>query len=212
LSHVRGCTGIRIRCKEDVMNAVPHTQPQPDIDALLAELYAFGERAGGMWNIGPEGGAFLAWLVGLLGAHRALEIGTSNGYSGIWLARALRRTGGALVTLEVEPRKIEMAHANFERAGVSDVITLVAGPAVASLQALGGTFELVFIDADKPQYPDYLREARRLLAPGALIVADNLTTHPEETAPYRVAVAADATLESVEVPLGGGLLVSRVVG
>jgi predicted O-methyltransferase YrrM len=183
-----------------------------DIDTLLAELYEFGERAGGMWNIGPEGGALLAWLVGLLGARRVLEIGTSNGYSGIWLARALQRTGGALVTLELEPRKIAMARENFTRAGLADAITVVEGPAVASLKALGGTFELVFIDADKPQYPDYLREVRRLVAPGAVIVADNLTTHPDETAPYRAAVAADGTLASVEIPVGGGLLVSRVVG
>jgi predicted O-methyltransferase YrrM len=184
---------------------------QVDVDALLAELYDFGERTGGMWNIGPEGGAFLGWLVGLLGARRALEIGTSNGYSGIWLARALRRNGGALVTLELEPRKIAMARENFARAGLEDAITLVEGPAGASLKALGGTFDLVFIDADKPQYPDYLREARRLVAPGAVIVADNLTTHPDETAPYRAAVAADSALESVDIPIGGGLLVSRVV-
>lgn len=185
---------------------------EPNIDVLLDELYAFGEREGGMWNIGPEGGALLAWLVGLLGARRALEIGTSNGYSGIWLARALRRAGGALVTLELEPRKIAMARANFARAGLDEVVTIVEGPAVASLRALGGTFELVFIDADKPRYPDYLREARRLVAPGAVIVADNLATHPVETAPYRALVAADAGLESVEISVGGGLLVSRVAG
>ena len=187
-------------------------QPESDVDALLAELYEFGEREGGMWNIGPEGGALLAWLVGLLGARRALEIGTSNGYSGIWLARALRRNGGALVTLELEPRKIVMARVNFTRAGLADDITLVEGPAGASLAALGGTFDLVFIDADKPQYPDYLREVRRLVAPSAVIVADNLTTHPAETAPYRAAVAADSLLESVDIPVGGGLLVSRVLG
>jgi predicted O-methyltransferase YrrM len=126
------------------------------------------------------------------------------------LARALRRNGGALVTLELEPRKIAMARENFARAGLAESITLVEGPAVASLKALGGTFELVFIDADKPQYPDYLRDARRLVAPGSVIVADNLTTHPDETAPYRAAVAADSTLASVDIPVGGGLLVSRV--
>lgn len=181
-----------------------------DIDALLAELYTFGEREGGMWNIGPEGGAFLAWLVGLLQARRVLEIGTSNGYSGIWIARALEETGGALVTLEVEPRKIAMARENFARAGLSERITLVEGPALRALAALGGTFELVFIDADKPEYIDYLREVRRLVAPGAVIVADNITTHPDETADYRAAVLADPTLHSIALPIAGGLLVSRV--
>jgi predicted O-methyltransferase YrrM len=182
-----------------------------EIDRLLDELYAFGEREGGMWNVGPRGGAFLAWLVGLLGAQRVLEVGTSNGYSAIWLARALAGTGGTLVTLEVDPRKIAMARDNVARAGLDERVTIVEGPAVASLLVLGGTFELVFIDADKPRYPDYLREVRRLVAPGSVIVADNMTTHAEETASYRAAVAADAALESVALPIGGGFLVSRVV-
>jgi predicted O-methyltransferase YrrM len=183
-----------------------------DIDRLLGELEAFGEREGGMWNVGPEGGAFLAWLVGLLDARRVLEVGTSNGYSAIWMARALERTDGELVTLEIEPRKIEMAQENLTRAGLERRVTIVEGPGVASLRALGGTFDLVFIDADKPQYPDYLREIRRLLAPGSVIVADNFITHPDETAPYRDAVTAADDLESVDVPVGGGFLVSRVLG
>jgi predicted O-methyltransferase YrrM len=164
-----------------------------------------------MWNVGPQGGAFLAWLVGLLDAQRVLEIGTSNGYSGIWLTRALVTTGGGLVTLEVEPRKIEMARQNFKRAGLDQHITLVEGPALGSLPALGGTFELVFIDAHKPEYADYLRELRRLVAPGSVIVADNITTHPEETAPYRAAVTTEASLDTIELPLAGGFLVSRVI-
>ena len=183
-----------------------------DIDALLEELQAYGEREGGMWNVGPVGGALLAWLVGLLGARRALEIGTSNGYSAIWLARALRANGGALVTLELEPRKIAMAHENIARAGLREIVTIVEGPALASLATLAGTFELVFIDADKPHYLDYLRAARRLVAPSSVIVADNMTTHPQETAPYRAAAAADAGLASVALPVAGGLLVSRVLG
>jgi predicted O-methyltransferase YrrM len=183
-----------------------------DVDALLDELYVFGEREGGMWNIGPEGGAFLAWLVGLLDAKRVLEIGTSNGYSAIWLARALQRTGGGLVTLELEQFKVDMANANLARAGLDGLVTIVEGPALAALPVMTGPFELVFIDAHKPEYAAYLRETRRLTKPGSVIVADNMTTHPEETAPYREAALADAGLESVALPIGGGLLVSRVVG
>ncbi len=181
------------------------------VDELLDELYEFGRREGGMWNVGPEGGALLAWLVGLLGAKRALEIGTSNGYSTIWLARALSEAGGELVTLELEPVKVEMARANLKRAGLDRLVTIVEGPAAASLKVLGGPFDLVFIDADKPQYPDYLREVRRLVAAGSVIVADNMTTHPEETELYRSMADADPGLESVLLPVGGGLYVSRVV-
>lgn len=182
-----------------------------DVDELLTELYEFGRREGGMWNVGPEGGAFLAWLVGLLGAKRVLEIGASNGYSTIWLARVLSQSGGELVTLEVEPVKIEMARANLKLAGLDRLVTIVEGPATASLKVLGGPFDLVFIDADKPQYPDYLREVHRLVTVGSVIVADNMTTHPEETESYRAMADADAGLESVLLPVGGGLYVSRVV-
>jgi predicted O-methyltransferase YrrM len=186
---------------------------QADIDGLLAELEELSEREGGMWNVGPEGGAFLAWMIRLTGATRVLEVGTSNGYSAIWMGRALRQVSadGALVTLEIEPRKIAMAHANIRRAGLQRTVMIVEGPGVASLQALGGAFDLVFIDADKPQYVDYLREIRRLIHPGSVIVADNMTTHPDETGPYRAAVAADETLDSVAVPVGGGFLLSRVI-
>lgn len=179
------------------------------IDALLTELEEFGRREGGMWNVGPEGGALLAWFVRQLDAQRVLEVGTSNGYSAIWLARALRETGGALVTLEVEPRKIAMARENLEKADLDALVTIVEGPAVESLKALGGTFALVFIDADKPQYPDYLREVARLTGPGSVIVADNIATHAEETAAYR-AVADELGLDSVAIPVAGGFLVSRV--
>jgi predicted O-methyltransferase YrrM len=186
---------------------------QADIDGLLAELEELSEREGGMWNVGPEGGAFLAWMIRLTGATRVLEVGTSNGYSAIWMGRALRQVSadGALVTLEIEPRKIAMAHANIRRAGLQRTVMIVEGPGVASLQALGGAFDLVFIDADKPQYVDYLREIRRLIHPGSVIVADNMTTHPDETGPYRAAVAAGETLDSVAVPVGGGFLLSRVI-
>jgi predicted O-methyltransferase YrrM len=183
------------------------------LDMLLRELEERNEREERLMLVGPDGGAFLAWLIGLLGARRVLEVGTSSGYSALWMARALQRVGpgGVLVTLEVDPTKIAMAHEHFRRAGLAGVITLVEGPGVTSLAALGGTFDLVFIDADKPQYPDYLREARRLSHPGTVIVADNITTHAAQTAAYRAAVAADTALESVLIPLAGGLLVSRVV-
>jgi predicted O-methyltransferase YrrM len=183
------------------------------IDLQLRELEQRDEHEGGIWIVGPDGGAFLAWLIGLTGARRVLEVGTSSGYASLWMGRALRQAGGdaGLVTLEVDRDKIDLARAQFERAHLSDTVTLVEGPGVVSLTASGGTFDLVFIDADKRQYVDYLREVRRLVRPGSVIVADNVTSHAEEVAPYRAAVEADASLESVLLPLAGGLLVSRVI-
>src|SRR5690606_24062089 len=113
-----------------------------DIDRLLAELEERSEREGGLWVVGPEGGAFLAWMIRLLGARRVLEVGTSSGYSALWMGRALRQVAddAALVTLEIEPRKIALAHEYVGRAGLERVVTIVEGPALASLQVLGSTF------------------------------------------------------------------------
>lgn len=196
----------------DTQKGAGKLDSQHGVDELLDELYEFGRREGGMWNVGPEGGALLAWLVGLLSARRVLEIGTSNGYSTIWLARALSTTAGNLVTLEVEPVKVEMARANLKLAGLDRLVTIVEGPAMVSLKVLGGPFDLVFIDADKPQYPDYLSEVLRLVGPGSVVVADNMTSHADETEPYRALIDADPALESLLLPVGGGLYVSRVVG
>jgi predicted O-methyltransferase YrrM len=181
-----------------------------DIDLLLEELYAFGRSEGGMWNVGREGGALLAWFIKILDAERVLEIGTSNGVSTIWMARALQETGGQLVTLEVEPRKVALATENLKRAGLFEIVTIIEGPAIQSLEALGGEFDLVFIDADKPQYPDYLSGVRDKVRPGSIIVADNVSKSNETSQPYRDAVAADDGLDSVGLSIAGGFWVSRV--
>lgn len=122
-------------------------------------------------------GKLLHVLALVAGARRILEIGTLGGYSGTWLARALP-PGGRLVTLELDPRHAEVARESFERAGVADRIEIRVGRAVDSLAALvaenTAPFDLVFIDADKPTYPEYLEWSLRLSRPGTVIVADNV--------------------------------------
>jgi predicted O-methyltransferase YrrM len=122
-------------------------------------------------------GCFLNLQARALGARRLLEIGTLAGYSSIWLARALP-ADGRLVTLELEPRHAAVARGNFERAGLADVVEVRVGPAAQSLAALVAQgvqpFDMVFIDADKDGYPDYLEWSLRLSRPGTLIVADNV--------------------------------------
>ena len=112
-----------------------------------------------------------------LGARRILEIGTLGGYSTIWLARALP-AGGRLITLEAEARHAEVARANLSRAGLADVAEVRVGPAqetLPQLHAAGeGPFDLIFIDADKPGYADYLDWSVRLSRPGSMIIADNV--------------------------------------
>jgi predicted O-methyltransferase YrrM len=122
-------------------------------------------------------GKLLHVLALALGARRILEIGTLGGYSAIWLARALP-PDGRLTTLEISPRHADVARSNLARAGLASVTEVVVGPALQSLAGLAeqgaGPFDLVFIDADKEGYPDYLEWSVRLSRKGTLIVADNV--------------------------------------
>jgi predicted O-methyltransferase YrrM len=122
-------------------------------------------------------GRFLNLQARAVGARRILEIGTLAGYSSIWLARALP-ADGRLVTLELSPKHADVARANLARAGLADVAEVRVGPATDSLAVLVAEkvepFDMVFIDADKEGYPDYLEWSLRLSRPGTLIVADNV--------------------------------------
>jgi predicted O-methyltransferase YrrM len=122
-------------------------------------------------------GRLLHMIAQVHGARRILEIGTLGGYSTIWLARALP-PDGRLISLELEPRHAEVARANVERAHLSDRVEVRVGPAVDSLAKLhaeySAPFDLIFIDADKESYPEYLTWALRLSRAGTLIIADNV--------------------------------------
>jgi predicted O-methyltransferase YrrM len=149
----------------------------PADPALEAALEA--NAAAGLPSIGvsPLQGKFLHLLALTKGARRILEIGTLGGYSTTWLARALP-AGGRLVTLELDPKHAAVARANLECAGVSERVEIRVGPAtqsLAQLQAEGAEpFDLIFIDADKPNNPAYLQWALKLARRGSLIVVDNV--------------------------------------
>jgi len=128
-------------------------------------------------DVAPNQGAFLSVIAQIAGARRVLEFGTLAGYSTIWLARAVGPTG-TVVTLEIDGETAAVARENFERAGVADRVELIVGPASDSVRALidAGTepFDLVFIDADKPNNPHYLDAALTLSKPGTVIIGDNV--------------------------------------
>lgn len=128
-------------------------------------------------QISPDQGAFMTLLARMIGAQRALELGTFTGYSAICVARGLT-PGGLLVACELDPERAATASANFERAGVAERIEIRVGPAAETLDALihegGEPFDLAFIDADKVGYPGYYESCLVLLRPGGLIVIDNV--------------------------------------
>ncbi|MDG4884715.1 O-methyltransferase [Mesorhizobium sp. WSM4884] len=149
-------------------------EADPALDAALAANREQGLPA---IDVSPAQGKLLSLLVRIGGAKKVLEIGTLGGYSTIWMARGLA-ADGKVVTLEVDPHHAEVARSNFERAAVSDKVDLRLGPALQSLTVLvsenAGPFDLIFIDADKPNNPNYLSWAMRLARSGTVIVCDNV--------------------------------------
>jgi caffeoyl-CoA O-methyltransferase len=163
----------RIRTQREIEEAI--TRIFAPEDDGLREAVAAGKEAGlPQIQISPIQGKLLQLLAAACNARTILEIGSLAGYSGIWLARALPR-GGRLITLEISPKHAEIVRRSFERAGVADRAEVRVGNALDLLPQLAneGPFDLVFIDADKPAYPQYLDWALRLSRPGSIIVADN---------------------------------------
>ena len=140
----------------------------------------------------------------------ALEIGTSNGYSGIWIAKALKVTGGNLTTIEYYDKRQSVAMANFEKCGVADIVRPLQGSACELLEALAPEekFDFVFIDANKREYVKYFELVKPHLTEKALIIADNITSPAEKVQTFIDAVDADDDFqyEIVEVP--GGILIA----
>ena len=150
---------------------------------LLQELHQFGSSHN-MLNVPPQDGRLLQMLVRMRGAKSVLEVGTSNGVSTIWMALALRETGGKLTTLEIDPEKVKLAGANFRKAGVEDLITIIEGDARQSLAGLKGDYDLVFIDAAKEQYKQYLDTIYPHIPHGGVIVAHNAVRLAESMRDY----------------------------
>jgi predicted O-methyltransferase YrrM len=137
-------------------------------------------------DVSPAQGKLLHLFARMVGARRILEIGTLGGYSTIWMARALP-PDGRLVTLEFDPSHAAVAHQNIERAGLSHLVDLRIGPALETLAALAAEdappFDLIFIDADKPNNPAYLDWALKLSRPGTVIIGDNVVRDGAVTDP-----------------------------
>ncbi|HET7566464.1 MAG TPA: class I SAM-dependent methyltransferase [Gaiellaceae bacterium] len=189
------------------------------IRAVLARLEAEDaeERAQGLPQavraraVAPTTGRFLFSLVAPQTDCEVLELGGSRGYSTIWLAAGVRHLGGRVLSLEQDPAKIDAWRANVEEAGLSDWAELLEGDALETLPAVDDVFDVVFIDAEKEDYERLFQIARGKVEPGALVVADNVLSHPDPLAFYSAARQADPTLESVTVPLDRGLELSVVL-
>jgi len=199
-------------------------------DETLEEALREAEREGlPSINVSATEGKLLQMLVGISGARRVLEIGTLGGYSAIHFARALPEEG-ALISLELDERHAEVARRNVERAGLSAKVEVRVGDARQSLERLleneEGPFDLIFIDADKEGYPEYLAWALRLSRPGTLILGDNAIREgsvidPDDSSSHAMRefnekLAEDPRLSAIVLPLIreriDGLAIARVTG
>ncbi len=172
-----------------------------------------------------EIGRLLMMLTSMTRGRLAVEVGTLGGYSGIWIARGLAR-GGRLITIESEPHHADFAETQFARAGVADRVEVRRGPALEVLPQLAGelgseSVDVVFIDADKMEYPDYWRAVRPMIAVGGIVTADNVLgsndwwinqlSEPRRRAADELnrLVADDDDFDAVAVPLKQGVLIGR---
>jgi predicted O-methyltransferase YrrM len=166
---------------------------------------AQADRLARFRNVEPETAELLGVLVRATGARRVLEIGTSNGYSTIWLADAVEERGGTVTSVEIDPARTALAGANLDRAGLA--ADLVTADAAETLRASAdGAWDLVFLDAERPAYAGYWPDLLRTLRPGGgLLAIDNVVSHAAEVAEVTALMAAEPAVTTVLVPIGAGL-------
>ena len=143
----------------------------PAVAKLLASIRAADK---GQLAVSEEDGRFLRVLVGSIGAKQVLEIGAASGYSAIWMGMGLRETGGKLVTIEFDAVRAKEAAANVQRAGLSDIVQVISGDAFKEIPKVPGQFDLVFLDAWKPDYKKFFDLVFPRVTPGGLFLAHNV--------------------------------------
>lgn len=189
----------------------------PERRTIAAEVFAAGReydagqrnRLDRLRNLEPATAELLGVLVRMSGARRVLEVGTSNGHSTLWLADAAERTGGRVQTLDIDPRRTELARANLERAGLDSVVECrTIGAAQALAEFPDAAWDLIFLDAERPEYAGYWSNLRRTLAPGGTLAIDNAISHEAELTEVHRLLDQDAGLTSALVPVGAGLILA----
>ena len=176
----------------------PNTPEEKRILDTINEV----RRSGNVYLEVPDtDGRMLRVITETANAKRVVEVGTSTGYSGLWISLALQRTGGQMTTLEIDPGRAAHAREHFRQAGVDRIITVVEGDAHKTVRQIKGPVDVVFIDADKPGYVDYLNALLPLVRPGGVIMAHNIDSAPD----YVKAVTTDPNVETVFYMQGNGL-------
>jgi caffeoyl-CoA O-methyltransferase len=178
----------------------------PQIESVLRAIKAADK---GLLAVSEEDGRFLRVLVATRNAKSILEIGAASGYSGIWLGLGARESGGRVVAIEYDPQRAKEAAGNVRKAGVGDVVRVIQGDAFAEIPKLPGTFDLVFLDAWKPDYKKFFDLVFPRLTPGGVFVAHNVVNKKNEMEPFLRTILTHPSLYTTIVsPSGEGMSVS----
>jgi predicted O-methyltransferase YrrM len=184
----------------------PASTLAPDLIRLLKEIKAADTD---LLAVSEEDGRFLRVMAVASGARHALEIGGASGYSAIWIGLALRQTGGHLTTIEFDPKRAAAAANNIRRAGLTDIVTVVAGDAFREIPRLAGDFDFVFLDAWKRDYKRFLDLVFPRLQPGGLFLAHNVVNKETEMRDFLAAIQDDpALLTTIVKPSGEGMSIT----
>jgi caffeoyl-CoA O-methyltransferase len=190
-----GKIGSQLRAESLASLASP---PLAKNEAEMRILSVLDDISQGPWmaNVDKLHGRLLRILAESTNAKNVVEIGTSNGYSALWLCLGLKATGGKLITHDIDHEKVLLARANFKRAGVENMVTVVEGDAHRTVAQLKEPIDILFIDADKEGYLDYLNQLLPLVRPGGLILADNMSK-PTPSPKFIKAITTNPNLETI---------------
>jgi predicted O-methyltransferase YrrM len=174
--------------------------------ASQAHDRAHADRLQRFRNVETPTAELLGVLIRATGARRVLELGTSNGYSTLWLADAVEATRGQVVSVDLDTARTELARANLSAAGLGELVALRSEDAAVVLaDSRDGAWEFIFLDAERPAYPGYLQDLVRTLAPGGVLAVDNVISHEHELVEFTALIEAEPALTQTVVPVGAGL-------
>lgn len=185
---------------------------------LMNEIEEFGkvndklydDKSFKMRNIAKTSGQFLGILIEMTNARRILEIGTSNGYSTLWIANSLKKVNGNVTTIEFMESKVELAEKNFNMSGLAEFINLVHGDAgefIANCES--SSFDMIFLDSDRKEYVSWWNNLKRVIAPGGIIVMDNAVSHVSELTDFIKLVEETDECKSWLFPIDSGLYIIK---
>ncbi len=186
-----------------------------ELSAYLDELHrsgsehdaAQGDRLARLRNVEPDTARLLALLARALPARRLLELGTSNGYSTLWLADAARSSGGRVLSIDVDPARTAQAAEHLARVQLDGYVELRSEDGALTLAAAAdASLDMIFLDAERPAYPDYWPDLLRVLRPGGLLVVDNVLSHADQVSRFRALVSEEASVTEALAPTGAGVL------